>query len=134
MFSFNKVVLVGNVGKDPEIKSKNNKKIAIFSIAVSESYKDKGGERITTTDWHKIVVFNDGLANIIEKHIHKGSKVLVEGSLKKNKYTDKNGIERETTDIVANTVVMLDKFEKKSDGFNAPIESFFPELKDEIPF
>ncbi|MBT4890156.1 MAG: single-stranded DNA-binding protein [Rhodospirillales bacterium] len=100
--SVNKVILVGNLGRDPEIRNTQaGAKIANFSIATSESWKDKStGERREKTEWHRIVVFNEGLAGIVERFLKKGSKVYVEGSLQTRKWTGNDGIEKYTTEVV----------------------------------
>lgn len=101
--SINSVTLLGNVGGDPEIRSSNNgDRIATFSLATGEVWKDKTtGEKKETTDWHRIVVFNQKLVDIIDQYVRKGSKVgIVNGSVKTRKYTDKDGADRYTTEIV----------------------------------
>lgn len=100
--SVNKVILVGNLGKDPEVRnSPEGGKIVTFSIATSESWKDKAtGERKDKTEWHRIVIFNEKLSEIAEKYLRKGSKVFVEGQLQTRKWTDQQGIERYTTETV----------------------------------
>ena len=97
----NKAVLIGNLGRDPEIRSKQDgSKVATFNIATSESWNDKqSGERIERTEWHKIVVFNDRLCDLVEQYLTKGSKVYVEGQLKTRKWTDDKGIDRYVTEI-----------------------------------
>ena len=100
--SVNKVILVGNLGRDPEIRStQDGTKIASFSIATSESWKDKQtGERKDRTEWHRIAIFNERLTDLAEKYLRKGSKVYVEGSLQTRKWTDTNNVERYTTEVV----------------------------------
>ena len=100
--SINKVILVGNLGKDPEVRSmQDGSKVVSFSIATSESWKDKiTGERKDRTEWHRIAVFNQNLAEICEKYLHKGSKVYVEGQLQTRKWQDQNGADRYTTEII----------------------------------
>lgn len=99
--SINKVVLVGNVGRDPEIRHTNaGKKIASFSVATSEFWKDTSGERQEKTEWHRVVIFNPNLAEVVEKYVRKGSKVYVEGSLQTRKWTDNSGVEKYTTEVV----------------------------------
>lgn len=102
MSSVNKVILIGNVGKDPEIRTtQGGDRIANFSIATSERWKDKGtGEQQEKTEWHKVVIFNDRIADVVEKYVKKGSKVYVEGSLQTRKWTDKDGVDRYSTEIV----------------------------------
>lgn len=100
--SVNKVILVGNVGKDPEIRATNDgAKIASFSLATSESWKDKNtGEYKDKTEWHRVVVFNENISNIVEKYVKKGNKVYVEGALQSKKYTGSDGVEKNITEIV----------------------------------
>lgn len=100
--SVNKVILVGNLGKDPEMRfMPDGTKVANFSIATSESWKDKAsGERRDRTEWHRISVMNDKIADIVEKYVRKGSKIYVEGQLQTRKWTDQAGQERYTTEVV----------------------------------
>ena len=97
----NKVTLLGNVGSEPDIRTMpNGNKVANFSLATSESWKDKDGNRQEKTEWHRIVTFQEPLINIIEKYINKGSKLYIEGSLRTRKYTDSNNIDRYTTEVI----------------------------------
>ncbi len=100
--SVNKVILVGNLGRDPEIRfSQDGKKIVNMSLATSESWNDKAtGERREKTEWHRVVIFNDRLADVAEKYIKKGSKVYVEGQLQTRKWTDNAGVEKYSTEVV----------------------------------
>jgi len=100
--SVNKVILLGNLGKDPDIRSmQSGKKMASFSIATSKRWKDRNTqEQKESTSWHNIVVFNEGLVDVIEKYVKKGSKIYVEGELITRKYQDKDGNDRYTTEIV----------------------------------
>lgn len=100
--SVNKVILVGNLGRDPEVRhSPDGGKIVTLSVATSESWKDKAsGERRDRTEWHRVVVFNDKLAEVSEKYLKKGAKVYLEGQLQTRKWTDQQGQERYTTEIV----------------------------------
>jgi single-strand DNA-binding protein len=100
--SVNKVILVGNLGKDPEVRSMTSgDKIVSFSLATSESWKDKAsGERKEKTEWHKVVIFNDALGKVAESFLRKGSKVYLEGSLQTRKWTNKEGQEQYTTEVV----------------------------------
>ena len=102
MSSVNKVILLGNLGRDPEIRSmQSGKKMASFSIATSKRWKDKNTqEQRENTQWHNIVVFNEGLVEVIEKYLKKGSKIYVEGELSTRKYQDKDGNDRYTTEVV----------------------------------
>lgn len=112
--TINKVILIGNLGKDPEIRStQNGKEMASFSIATSESWVDKfSGTRSEKTEWHNIVVFSEGLVKIVKDFACKGSKIYIEGSLRTRKWTDQNGSERYTTEVVlqnfSNTLTLLD--------------------------
>ena len=110
----NKVILVGNLGKDPEVRySKDGKRVASFSVATTESWKNKSsGERESRTEWHRIVAFGDGLGEVVEKYLKKGSKVYVEGQLRTRKWQDQSGSDRYTTEVVISgfggAMVMLD--------------------------
>lgn len=100
--SVNKVILVGNLGNDPEIRSmQSGDKVCNLSIATSESWKDKtSGEKKERTEWHRVVIFNQGILGIAERFLKKGSKVYIEGQLESRKYTDKDGQEKYTTEVV----------------------------------
>ena len=101
--SLNKVSLLGNLGRDPEIRSmQNGRRVANFSIATSESWKDKQtGEKQERTEWHRIVIFSDGLVGVVERYLKKGSKVYIEGALQTRKWTDSSsGQEKYTTEVV----------------------------------
>jgi len=112
--SVNKVILVGNVGKDPEIKYIDaDTPVAKFPLATSESYKAKNGEKVETTEWHNIVVWR-GLAKVVENYVKKGSKLFLEGKITSRKY-EKDGQTLYFTEIVANNMVMLDS---KSNSFH----------------
>lgn len=141
--SVNKVILVGRCGNDPEIRTTTDgKEIANLSIATSESWKDKStGERKSKTEWHKVSVFSQGLVGIIKSYVKKGSKLYVEGQLQTRKWTDKNGVDKYTTEIVLQNfngkIDLLDSKEgiskhsvDKGNGY-APEEEF---VDDSIPF
>lgn len=100
--SVNKVILVGNVGRDPEVRNTpSGAKVVNFTLATSESWNDRAsGERKERTEWHRVVVWNEKLGEIIEKYVHKGSKVYVEGTLQTRKWTDQSGQEKYTTEVV----------------------------------
>jgi single-strand DNA-binding protein len=102
--SVNKVILVGNLGRDPEVRStQDGSKVANLSLATSESWKDKNsGERRERTEWHKVAIFNERLVDVAEKYLKKGSKVYIEGQLQTRKWTDQSGQERYTTEVVLN--------------------------------
>ncbi len=100
--SVNKVILVGNLGRDPEVRStQSGGKIVNLNLATSENWKDKAtGDRQEKTEWHRVVIFNDRLGDVAERYLKKGSKVYVEGQLQTRKWTDKEGQERYTTEVV----------------------------------
>ena len=100
--SVNKVILVGNLGKDPEVRNmQTGGKVVTFSIATGESWRDKAsGERKERTEWHRVVVFNEKLADIAEQYLKKGAKVYLEGQLQTRKWTDPQGVEKYTTEVV----------------------------------
>ena len=100
--SVNKVILVGNLGKDPEIRTLNSgERVANLSLATSEQWRDKSsGERKEKTEWHRVVIFNEGLAKVAEQYLKKGSTVYIEGQLQTRKYTDKDGVEKYSTEVV----------------------------------
>jgi single-strand DNA-binding protein len=118
MQALNRVMLIGNLGKDPKVAALNNgSKVASFSIATSESWKDKAsGDRRERTEWHNVVVYNEGLIGVAEKYLKKGARVYVEGELRTRKYQDQAGADRYTTEIVLSAykgaILMLDKSER----------------------
>jgi single-strand DNA-binding protein len=153
--SVNKVILVGNLGKDPEIRTLNSgDRVANLRIATSETWRDKqSGERRERTEWHQVVIFNENLVKVAESYLRKGAKVYIEGSLQTRKWTDQSGAEKYTTEVVLQRfrgeLTMLDgkggeagqgSGDDYGSGFSSgpaakpsgPKESF--ELDDEIPF
>ena len=144
--SVNKVILIGNLGKDPEVRRlENGAVLASFSIATSESYVDKqSGEKKEITDWHDVVLWR-GLAEVAEKYLVKGTKIYVEGKLKKRSWQDKEGLTRYSTEVVGDEMTILSKIENKENN-NAPyreeatkevlqkIQDFSPEEGDVLPF
>ncbi len=116
----NKVTLIGNLGKDPEIRSTNKgEEIANFSLATTERWKDKNtGEKKEKTEWHKIVVFNKNLVDLIKNYVKKGSKIYIEGQLQTKKWTDNNGIDKYITEIILqnynSTLILLNSIEEKN--------------------
>lgn len=99
--SINKVILVGNLGRDPEVRmTQNGSKVVNMRLATSEQWKDRDGNRQERTEWHSIVIFNDHLAGIAERYLHKGSKIYVEGQLQTRKWTDQQGVEKYTTEVM----------------------------------
>lgn len=153
--SINKVILVGNLGNDPEIRSfQNGGRVANLSLATSESWKDRAtGERKEKTEWHRVVVFNSALVDLAEKYLHKGSKLYIEGKLETRNYETSTGEKRYTTEVVlrpySGDLQMLDKRENSYEsgaGF-APMAGAAPvvskpavdpmeadDFDDEIPF
>lgn len=112
--SVNKVILVGNLGRDPEVRTMGNGgKVVTLNMATSETWKDRStGERREKTEWHRVVIFNENLAKIAESYLRKGSKIYVEGALQTRKWTDNSGVEKYTTEVVLQnfngTLTMLD--------------------------
>ena len=105
--SINKVILIGNVGKDPEVRYVSDEnQVAKLSLATSESYKNKSGEKVTDTEWHTIIVWR-GLAKVVEKWVKKGDQVCIEGKITYKKWQDKEGNDRYSTEIVASNMTML---------------------------
>ena len=151
--SINKVILVGNLGRDPEIRSTSDgREIANLAIATSESWKDKNtGERKDKTEWHRVAIFNEGLVNVVKNYVKKGSKVYIEGALQTRKWVDAQGQEKYTTEIVLqgynSTLTMLDargaSDASRGDSFgggssmsnkeNLSVNTS-DELDDEVPF
>ncbi len=159
--SVNKVILIGNLGKDPEVRTLNSgDRVANLRIATSESWRDKAsGERKEKTEWHQVVIFNDNLVKVAENYLRKGSTVYIEGSIQTRKYTDAQGVEKYSTEIVLQKYRgELTMLGGRGDGAGAgggdyggassggdfqgggraqgsgPRESFSADLDDEIPF
>jgi len=149
MAGVNKVILVGNLGRDPDVRRMTSgEPVVNLSVATSESWRDKSsGERKERTEWHRVVIFNENLAKVAEQYLRKGSKVYLEGQLSTRKYTDKDGAEKYSTEIVLNRfrgeLVMLDARGEgggaggggtRSGGGDAPASFERGEMDDEIPF
>ncbi|HET7334570.1 MAG TPA: single-stranded DNA-binding protein [Rhizomicrobium sp.] len=144
--SVNKVILVGNLGRDPEVRRMTSgDPVVNLSIATSESWRDKSsGERKEKTEWHRVVIFNKNLADVAEKYLRKGSKVYLEGQLQTRKYTDKDGVEKYSTEVVLQNfrgeLQMLDTKGEggggggRMGGGDAPASFDRDEMDDEIPF
>lgn len=155
--SVNKVILVGNLGRDPEIRhAQDVTKIVQLSIATSEVWKDRmTGERKDRTEWHRVVIFNDRLTEVCEKYLRKGAKVFLEGQLQTRKWTDQSGQEKYTTEVVLpkfrGELTMLDArteggttsslnepsyggFSYETNASSSPSHRSEPDLDDEIPF
>jgi single-strand DNA-binding protein len=124
--SINKVILLGRLGGDPEVRvSQEGKKIAKFSLATSENWKDKNtNEKKEKTEWHRIVIFSPGLADITERYLRKGSLIYLEGQIQSRKYNDQAGIEKYTTEIILqgfnSTLTMLDNKSNNIEQINSP--------------
>ena len=132
----NKVILIGNVGADPEVKSVGESKVANLTLATSETYKDKQGEKKTVTEWHRLVIWR-GLAEIVEKYVKKGTSLYVEGKLQTRSWEDKDGNKKFTTEIVVDTLKMLGGGQKKDEN-SVPMPPEIPTEKQEgdqdLPF
>jgi single-strand DNA-binding protein len=148
--SVNKVILVGNLGKDPDVRRMTSgEPVVNLSVATSESWRDKAsGERKEKTEWHRVVIFNPNLAEVAEKYLRKGAKVYLEGQLTTRKWTDKDGVEKYSTEVVLNRfrgeLVMLDARGGEGGGeriaragggsSEAPANFDRGDMDDEIPF
>lgn len=137
MSSVNKAIILGNLGRDPETRTtQDGRKIVNMTVATTEKWKDKGtGERKERTEWHRVVIFNEGLAGIAEQYLRKGSKVYLEGQLQTRKWTDKDGVDKYSTEIVlqsfGGSLVLLGE---KAGGEKPAEQSQSYELDDDIPF
>jgi len=139
--SLNKVLLIGNVGRDPEVHhTTNGNMIVKFSLATSETWRDKvTGERKERTEWHNVVVFNENLGKVVEAYVRKGSKVYLEGQLQTRKFTDRDGNERGTTEIVLQrkqgAQTLLDSKNESSGQSRAPDTRTTADIiDDDLPF
>lgn len=134
----NKATLVGNVGQDPVIRNVNEgKEIASLTLATTEFWRDKvTGEKKDKTEWHRVVVFNENLVNVIKNYVKKGSKLYVEGALHTKKWVDTEGAEKSTTEIIlsdySGTLIMLDS--KNKSEVNVKAEGFADLESQELPF
>lgn len=146
MASLNKACLIGNLGRDPEVRhTQDGKPIVNLSLATSESWKGADGERKERTEWHRVVIFNEGMAKVAEAYLKKGSTIYIEGQLQTRKWTDKDGVEKYSTEVVLqhfrDKLIMLGK--KLDSGGGETAEQFKqaarqtftdPGLDDEVPF
>jgi len=155
--SVNKVILVGNLGRDPEVRTLNSgDRVANFTMATSETWRDRAsGEKRERTEWHRVVIFNDNLVKVAESYLRKGAKVYIEGALQTRKFNDASGAERTTTEVVLQKfrgeLTMLDgrgdgegggRGESDAGGYSSgpragasgPKETFSADLDDDIPF
>lgn len=135
MAGVNKVILVGNLGKDPEVRYLDGGvAVANFPLATSESYKDKSGNRVDQTEWHNVVLWR-GLAEITEKYLKKGSQVYIEGKLRTRSWDDKEGQKRYTTEVVADTMTMLGRRDDASNSnSNGAGVTSAAEPEQDLPF
>jgi len=141
--SVNKVILIGNLGADPEIRrTQDGRPIANLRVATSETWRDKAtGERRETTEWHRVVIFNEGLCKIVEQYVKKGSKVYLEGSLQTRKWQDKDGQDRYSTEVVLqgfnSQLTMLDKMggggDFSSEAGGSDFGSSGPQTRKPVP-
>lgn len=152
--SVNKVILVGNLGKDPEVRRmQNGNPVVNLTVATSESWRDKAsGEKKEKTEWHRVVIFNEGLCKVAEQYCQKGQKLYIEGALQTRKWTDQAGVEKYSTEVVLNgyggVLTMLDKSsgDRQAEPANGYAEatgraqppqgagSMSPGMDDDIPF
>jgi single-strand DNA-binding protein len=134
MAGVNKVILVGNLGKDPEVRHlEGGAAVANFPMATTETYKDKNGNRNEQTEWHNIVVWR-GLAEVAEKYLKKGMTIYIEGKLRTRSWDDKEGHKRYTTEIVGDTFTILSKKETNSSSGNDDAGHGGPKTGDDLPF
>lgn len=138
MAGINKAILIGNLGKDPEIRTmESGRKMASFPLATTETYKDKNGERVDQTEWHN-VVFWGPVAEIIERYLKKGSQVYIEGKIRTRSYDDKDGNKKYITEIVGDKMTMLGapRGEGASNGkpVSQPVGQTFAAEDDDLPF
>jgi single-strand DNA-binding protein len=139
MASVNRVILLGNLGKDPEVRTlESGVKVASFSIATTDSYKNKAGEKIDTTEWHNIVAWK-GLAEVAEKYLKKGSQIYLEGKIRQRSWEDKEGVKKYITEIIADTFTMLgakkDSGTQEQKETSVPISTpATPGQDDDLPF
>lgn len=146
MSSVNKVIILGNVGKDPEIRTfQSGGRVANFTLATSEKWKDKtSGERKERTEWHRVSVLNENLVGIVERYVRKGVRLYVEGQLETRKWTDKDGQDRYQTEVVLRPyrgeIVLLDKAEgarpaqEDKQSYRNTQSDAYDDLGDSVPF
>ncbi len=137
MSGVNKAILLGNLGKDPEIRRLDDgRAVANFSIATSESYKNKAGEKVTNTEWHNIVLWSP-LAEIAENYLKKGSQVYIEGKISNRSYEDKEGIKKYISEVVGRDITLLGRApESQQQNDSSSTENDNPEAvqEDDLPF
>ncbi|WP_320911815.1 single-stranded DNA-binding protein [Butyricimonas paravirosa] len=128
----NKVILVGTVGKDPEVRNTQNNKVATFSLATNESYKDKNGEKKIVTEWHNVVIWGK-LAEIVEKYVKKGNHLYLEGKLSSRSWEDQNGTKRYITEVIVHSMTMLPSARKSGEDRQGSSQETFSN-NDDLPF
>ncbi len=134
MAGVNKVILIGNLGKDPEVRHlEGGASVANFPLATTETFKDKNGNRQEQTEWHNIVVWR-GLADVAEKYLKKGMTIYLEGKLRTRSWDDKEGNKRYTTEIVGDSFTMLSKRDNNSQPSNDDSTPITPKTGDDLPF
>ncbi len=134
----NKIILIGNAGQDPEVKHLDSGvSVANFTLATNESYKDKNGERVTQTEWHRITLWR-GLADVAEKYVKKGDLLYIEGRIRTRSWDDKEGNKRYTTEIFADSMKMLGRRTDQADSEESSAEKESPVIDspetDDLPF
>ncbi|MFP4018619.1 MAG: single-stranded DNA-binding protein [Bacteroidales bacterium] len=141
----NKVILIGNVGKDPEVKHLDNGNVmAKFPLATSEVYKNKENEKVTSTEWHNIIIFSK-LAEVVEKYVKKGDALYLEGRIRTRSYEDKDGVKKYITEIIVNNMQMLgggksdqstsyDNSQSENEGKAESSSTAIPDEGDDLPF
>lgn len=141
MRGINKVMLIGNLGKDPDVQQlEGNIAVAKFPLATTETYKDRSGKLVAQTEWHTVVLWR-GLAELAQKYLHKGSLIYVEGKLRTRSWEDKEGHKKFATEIVGDNLIMLDKkMDSSSSSFGEGLEGFgegpanLPNTEESLPF
>ena len=142
MAGINKVILVGNLGKDPEIRTlESGRKVANFSLATTETYKDKNGERVDATEWHNIAFWGP-IADVIEKYLKKGSQIYLEGKIRTRSYEDKEGVKKYITEILGDKLTMLGGGPRSGEASSTssnektaqPVGQTFANEDDDLPF
>nr|WP_303328167.1 single-stranded DNA-binding protein [uncultured Butyricimonas sp.] len=128
----NKVILVGTVGKDPEVRNTQNNKVATFSLATNESYKDKNGEKKIVTEWHNVVIWGK-LAETVEKYVKKGNHLYLEGKLSSRSWEDQNGTKRYITEVIVHSMTMLPSARKSGEDRQGSSQETFSN-NDDLPF
>tara|TARA_B100001113_G_scaffold256472_1_gene211754 strand:- start:595 stop:1002 length:408 start_codon:yes stop_codon:yes gene_type:complete len=135
MSGVNKVILLGNLGKDPEVRRLDDGRgVANFSLATSETYKNKSGEKVTNTEWHNIVLWSP-LADIAESYLKKGSQVYIEGKISNRSYEDKDGVKKYVSEVVGREITLLGRPpEQQENAQNNPSENTNNSDEDDLPF